>query len=101
MYPSKKKPNLWWNMRKLRRARYGLRSRYVKLVVVLVATWAGPATVCISFWRDVRSYTISAGNMLSNAPATNMLVDINHSVLAEIVGSLSGSSLKTVVGQRM
>jgi len=33
---------------------YGVRFRYVKLVVVLVATQACPATACVSCQRDVR-----------------------------------------------
>jgi hypothetical protein len=54
MRPSDKRRTLWRDMTKLRRAGYGLRFRYVKLVVVLVATQACLATVCVSCRRDVR-----------------------------------------------
>ena len=46
----------------LRRAGYGVRLRYVKLVVVLVATQACPATACVSCQRDVRYVSRTSSN---------------------------------------
>jgi hypothetical protein len=53
-------------MTKLRRAGHRLRFRYVKLVVVLVAMQACPATVCVSCPRDghymsVRHFCVAWG----------------------------------------
>jgi hypothetical protein len=50
--PGVKRLTLWRDMTKLRRVGYGLRFR--KLVVILVATQACPASVCVSCQRDVR-----------------------------------------------
>jgi hypothetical protein len=54
IHPTDEKLTLWRDMTRLRRVGYGLRFRSVRLVVVLVATQACPATVCVSCWRDVR-----------------------------------------------
>lgn len=54
VHPYDKRLTLCRDMTKLCRAGYGVRLRYVKLVVVLVATQACPATACVSCQRDVR-----------------------------------------------
>jgi hypothetical protein len=68
MRPSDKRRTLWRDMTKLCRAGYGLRFWYMRLVVVLVATQACLATVCVSCRRDVR-YSDSCSDNRSLHPA--------------------------------
>jgi hypothetical protein len=62
VHPSDETLTLWRDMTRLCRAGYGLRFRYVRLIVVHVAMQAFPATVCVSCRKDAH-YTSSTHKM--------------------------------------